>query len=69
MMEVLLVILLWLGVIQPDSTYTNAWIQEAAYNNNSTISAITADTSATSQLLQAYGITARSVGVVDVREE
>jgi len=69
MMEVLLVILLSLGVIQPDSTYTNAWIQEAAYNNNSTISAITADTSATSQLLQAYGITARSVGVVDVREE
>ena len=69
MMEVLLVILLSLGVIQPDSTYTNAWIQEAAYNNNSTISAITADTSATSQLLQTYGITARSVGVVDVREE
>ena len=69
MMEVLLAILLWLGLIQPDSSYTSEWIQEAAYNNNSTISAIAADTSATSQLLQTYGYATSSVDVVDVREE
>ena len=66
-MEVLIAVLLWLGVIEPNGTYTSAGIDERAQLHSSAIASVVSDSIASSYLIETYGAAATSVDIVDVR--
>ncbi len=66
-MEVLIAVLLWLGVVEPNGTYSSVWIDETAQLHSGAIMSVVSDSVATSYLTETYGAAAASIDIVDVR--
>lgn len=63
-MELLLSLLLWLGVIQPNSQYTSQWLSDATTANATAINEAMADSTLCASVLQTYQGSATTVTVV-----
>jgi hypothetical protein len=65
MMELLLSLLLWLGVIQPNSQYTSQWLSETATAQATAINQAMADSTLCNSALQAYSSSSSTIVIVD----